>query len=259
MAASHLADSIGADSITPESIVKDRDPAQAEAARTDPRPAMLEVDGLGKHVTLPSGELTILDGVGFSIAKGDTVAIVGASGSGKSTLLSLMAGLDSPSAGTVRLDGEAISALDEDGRARVRSEKVGFVFQSFQLLPSLTALENVMLPLELRGDRDAQAPARAILGKVGLGQRLDHYPRQLSGGEQQRVALARAFVTRPSLLFADEPTGNLDTHTGQAIIELLFELNADAGTTLVLVTHDEHLAERCHRRIRLDSGRLVQG
>ncbi|MGO4777618.1 ABC transporter ATP-binding protein, partial [Lysobacter sp. 2RAB21] len=150
-------------------------------------------------------------------------------------------------------------ALDEDGRARVRGEKVGFVFQSFQLLPSLTALENVMLPLELRGDRDARTPAQAILDKVGLGRRLEHYPRQLSGGEQQRVALARAFVTRPSLLFADEPTGNLDTHTGQAIIELLFQLNADAGTTLVLVTHDEHLAERCHRRIRLDSGRLVQG
>ncbi|MGO1070242.1 ABC transporter ATP-binding protein [Lysobacter sp. CA199] len=223
------------------------------------RVATLEVDGLGKHVALPSGELTILDGVGFSIAKGDTVAIVGASGSGKSTLLSLLAGLDSPSTGTVKLDGETISALDEDGRARVRSEKVGFVFQSFQLLPSLTALENVMLPLELRGDRDAQTPAKAILAKVGLDQRLDHYPRQLSGGEQQRVALARAFVTRPSLLFADEPTGNLDTHTGQAIIELLFQLNADAGTTLILVTHDEHLAERCHRRIRLDSGRLVQG
>ncbi|QWP79251.1 ABC transporter ATP-binding protein [Lysobacter sp. K5869] len=222
------------------------------------RPLTLEVQGLGKHVSLPSGELTILDGVGFSIAKGDTVAIVGASGSGKSTLLSLLAGLDSPSTGTVKLDGETISALDEDGRARVRGEKVGFVFQSFQLLPSLTALENVMLPLELRGDRDAQAPAQAILAKVGLGQRLDHYPRQLSGGEQQRVALARAFVTRPSLLFADEPTGNLDTHTGQAIIELLFQLNADAGTTLVLVTHDDHLAERCHRRIRLDSGRLVQ-
>ncbi|MBN7136760.1 ABC transporter [Lysobacter enzymogenes] len=218
----------------------------------------MDVRSLGKRVTLPSGELTILDGVGFSIAKGDTVAIVGASGSGKSTLLSLLAGLDSPSTGEVVLDGETISALDEDGRARVRGEKVGFVFQSFQLLPSLTALENVMLPLELRGDRDAQAPARAILDKVGLGQRLDHYPRQLSGGEQQRVALARAFVTRPSLLFADEPTGNLDTHTGQAIIELLFQLNADAGTTLILVTHDDHLAERCHRRIRLDSGRLVQ-
>ncbi|MGO1000460.1 ABC transporter ATP-binding protein [Lysobacter sp. CA196] len=255
MAASNLADSIMADS-----IVKGSDETHAEAAVRAPAAVpTLEVDRLSKRVALPSGELTILDGVGFSIAKGDTVAIVGASGSGKSTLLSLMAGLDSPSSGTVTLDGEPISSLDEDGRARVRSEKVGFVFQSFQLLPSLTALENVMLPLELRGDRDAFAPAQAILAKVGLGQRLDHYPRQLSGGEQQRVALARAFVTRPALLFADEPTGNLDTHTGQAIIELLFELNADAGTTLVLVTHDEHLAERCHRRIRLDSGRLVQG
>ena len=219
----------------------------------------LRVAGLGKRVTLPSGELTILDGVGFSIAQGETVAIVGASGSGKSTLLSLMAGLDVPSSGTVTLDGDALSTLDEDGRARVRGEKVGFVFQSFQLLPSLTALENVMLPLELRGDADVETPARAILEKVGLGARLDHYPRQLSGGEQQRVALARAFVTRPSLLFADEPTGNLDTQTGQAVIELLFALNAEAGTTLVLVTHDDHLASRCGRQLRLDAGRLVQG
>ena len=191
------------------------------------------------------------------IATLSPVAIVGASGSGKSTLLALMAGLDTPSRGAVVLEGETLSSLDEDGRARVRAEKVGFVFQSFQLLPSLTALENVMLPLELRGDVDAESPARAILDKVGLGARLGHYPRQLSGGEQQRVALARAFVTRPSLLFADEPTGNLDTHTGQAIIELLFELNAGAGTTLVLVTHDEHLASRCGRLLRLDGGRLV--
>ena len=217
----------------------------------------LEVIGLGKRVPLPSGELTILDGVGFRIAPGDSVAIVGASGSGKSTLLSLMAGLDTPSSGEVRLDGAPMSSLDEDGRARVRAAKVGFVFQSFQLLPSLTAEENVMLPLELRGDADAQTPARAVMRKVGLGERLDHYPRQLSGGEQQRVALARAFVTAPSLLFADEPTGNLDTHTGEAIIELLFAMNADAGTTLVLVTHDEHLAARCGRMLRLDSGRLV--
>jgi putative ABC transport system ATP-binding protein len=208
-------------------------------------------------VPLPSGELTILDGVGFTIARGDTVAIVGASGSGKSTLLALMAGLDTPSSGTVVLEGEPMSSLDEDGRARVRGEKVGFVFQSFQLLPSLTALENVMLPLELRGDADVESPARTILQKVGLGERLGHYPRQLSGGEQQRVALARAFLTRPSLLFADEPTGNLDTHTGQAIIELLFDLNAEAGTTLVLVTHDEHLAVRCGRTLRLDGGELV--
>jgi putative ABC transport system ATP-binding protein len=220
-------------------------------------PVALAVSGLGKRVPLPTGELTILDGVGFSIGRGDTVAIVGASGSGKSTLLALMAGLDVPSSGSVVLEGATMSSLDEDGRARVRGEKVGFVFQSFQLLPSLTALENVMLPLELRGDADAESPARAILQKVGLGERLGHYPRQLSGGEQQRVALARAFVTRPSLLFADEPTGNLDTRTGQAIIELLFDLNAEAGTTLVLVTHDEHLAVRCGRTLRLDGGRLV--
>jgi putative ABC transport system ATP-binding protein len=217
----------------------------------------LEVSGLGKRVPLPAGELTILDDVGFTIERGDAVAIVGASGSGKSTLLALMAGLDVPSSGRVVLDGEPMSTLDEDGRARVRGEKVGFVFQSFQLLPSLTALENVMLPLELRGDADAETPARAILTQVGLSERLGHYPRQLSGGEQQRVALARAFVTRPSLLFADEPTGNLDTRTGQAIIELLFDLNAAAGTTLVLVTHDEHLAQRCNRMLRLDGGRLV--
>ena len=229
---------------------------RAEVAQAKPRPA-LQVNALGKRVPLPSGELTILEGVGFDIGHGDTVAIVGASGSGKSTLLSLLAGLDTPSDGSVVLDGEELSRLDEDGRARVRGEKVGFVFQSFQLLPSLTALENVMLPLELRGSADAETPARQILAKVGLAERLGHYPRQLSGGEQQRVALARAFVTRPSLLFADEPTGNLDTHTGQAIIELLFALNAEAGTTLVLVTHDEHLAERCGRLLRLDSGVLV--
>lgn len=221
-------------------------------------PIALQVTNLGKRVPLPGGELTILEGVGFSIERGDTVAIVGASGSGKSTLLALMAGLDTPSSGAVVLEGASMSSLNEDGRARVRGEKVGFVFQSFQLLPSLTALENVMLPLELRGDVDAESPAKSILDKVGLGERLGHYPRQLSGGEQQRVALARAFVTRPSLLFADEPTGNLDTRTGQSIIELLFDLNAEAGTTLVLVTHDEHLATRCGRLLRLDSGRLVE-
>ena len=217
----------------------------------------LQARGLGKTVALPGGPLIILDDVSFSIPAGDSVAVVGASGSGKSTLLSLLAGLDTPSHGDVMLEGDALSALDEDGRARVRGEKVGFVFQNFQLLPSLTALENVMLPLELRGDADADGPAREILGKVGLGERLGHYPRQLSGGEQQRVAVARAFVTRPSLLFADEPTGNLDTHTGQAIIELLFDLNAQQGTTLVLVTHDEHLASRCQHTLRLDGGRLV--
>ena len=218
---------------------------------------VLRVQGLGKRVALASGELVILDGIGFEIARGDSVAVVGASGSGKSTLLSLLAGLDVPSSGTVELDGTELSRLDEDGRARVRADKVGFVFQNFQLLPSLTALENVMLPLELRGDADARGPAQAELARVGLGERLAHYPRQLSGGEQQRVALARAFVTRPSLLCADEPTGNLDTRTGQAIIELLFAMNQDAGTTLVLVTHDDHLASRCARVLRIDSGRLV--
>ncbi|GAB2623264.1 ABC transporter ATP-binding protein [Novilysobacter erysipheiresistens] len=236
----------------------DRPAPYPEAPPSDAAGApALEVVGLGKRVALPSGELTILDGVGFSVVQGDTVAIVGASGSGKSTLLSLLAGLDTPSHGHVTLDGEVLSTLDEDGRARVRGAKVGFVFQNFQLLPSLTALENVMLPLELRGDAEVDAPARAILQKVGLGERLGHYPRQLSGGEQQRVALARAFVTEPSLLFADEPTGNLDSHTGQSIIELMFALNAEAGTTLVLVTHDDHLAERCRHRLRLDGGELV--
>lgn len=229
------------------------DPAQTR----QPATPILQVESLGKRVGLPSGELVILDDISFDIARGDSVAIVGASGSGKSTLLSLMAGLDVPSRGNVTLAGESISTLDEDGRARIRGEQVGFVFQSFQLLPSLTALENVMLPLELRGDRDAEAPARRILDQVGLGERLDHYPRQLSGGEQQRVALARAFVTAPSLLLADEPTGNLDSRTGQGIIELLFDMNARAGTTLVLVTHDDHLATRCRRQLRLEMGRLV--
>src|SRR4249920_1317204 len=217
----------------------------------------LTAAGLGKRVRLPDHELTILRDVSFTIRSGEAVAIVGASGSGKSTLLSLMAGLDVPSEGSVSLDGVSLSSLDEDGRAAIRGEKVGFVFQSFQLLPALTALENVMLPLELRGDRSALAASRRILERVGLGERLEHYPRQLSGGEQQRVALARAFVTEPDLLFADEPTGNLDTDTGRAIIELLFELNAQSGTTLVLVTHDERIAERCGRILRLAAGRLV--
>ncbi|MFT4256845.1 MAG: ABC transporter ATP-binding protein [Pseudoxanthomonas sp.] len=232
--------------------------ADSPEPRAENRPAALHAEALGKRVRLPAGELTILDGVAFDIAHGEIVAVVGASGSGKSTLLSLLAGLDTPSSGRVLLDGEEISALDEDGRARVRGDKVGFVFQNFQLLPSLTALENVMLPLELRGDADAASPARKMLEKVGLGERLDHYPRQLSGGEQQRVALARSFVTAPSILFADEPTGNLDTCTGEAVIELLFAMNAEAGTTLVLVTHDERLAARCHRRLRIEGGRLLQ-
>ena len=226
---------------------------RAEVAQPILRTA-LQVRTLGKRVPLPSGELTILQGVSFDIGHGDTVAIVGASGSGKSTLLSLLAGLDSPSDGSVVLDGEALSTLDEDGRARVRGEKVGFVFQSFQLLPSLTALENVILPLELRGDADVETPAKQILEKVGLGERLRHYPRQLSGGEQQRVALARAFVTRPSLLFADEPTGNLDTHTGQAIIELLFALNAEQGITVLMVTHEPDMAEYARRMVRFVDG-----
>ncbi len=229
----------------------------AAASLSSTEPGALVASGLTKRVRLPDHELTILEGVSFSIGAGEAVAVVGASGSGKSTLLSLLAGLDVPSEGSVHLDGALLSALDEDGRARIRGEKVGFVFQSFQLLPALTALENVMLPLELRGDADAGEPARAILGRVGLAERLSHYPRQLSGGEQQRVALARAFVTRPALLFADEPTGNLDTQTGRAVIDLLFELNAQAATTLVLVTHDERLAARCNRVLRLVAGRLV--
>ena len=201
--------------------------------------------------------LTILDDVSFAVAAGETVAIVGASGAGKSTLLALLAGLDEPSAGGVWLEGIELSALDEDGRAAARARHVGFVFQSFHLVPSLTAHENVMLPLELAGRADARAAARAVLQQVGLAPRLGHYPRQLSGGEQQRVAIARAFVTRPSVLFADEPTGNLDTATGGRVIELLFDLNAANGTTLVLVTHDRAIAGRCNRLIELDAGRLV--
>jgi len=201
--------------------------------------------------------LTILDDVSLTIGAGETVAIVGASGAGKSTLLALLAGLDEPSAGSAWLAGIELSALDEDGRAEARAKHVGFVFQSFHLIPSLTAIENVMLPLELAGKSDARGTARAVLQPVGLGPRLGHYPRQLSGGEQQRVAIARAFVTRPAVLFADEPTGNLDTTTGHRVIELLFDLNAANGTTLVLVTHDREIAARCNRVIELDAGRMV--
>jgi len=201
--------------------------------------------------------LTILDDVSLTIGAGETVAIVGASGAGKSTLLALLAGLDEPSAGSAWLAGIDLSALDEDGRAEARARHVGFVFQSFHLIPSLTAIENVMLPLELAGKSDARGTARAVLQQVGLGPRLGHYPRQLSGGEQQRVAIARAFVTRPDVLFADEPTGNLDTTTGHRVIELLFDLNAANGTTLVLVTHDREIAARCNRVIELDAGRMV--
>jgi putative ABC transport system ATP-binding protein len=218
---------------------------------------VLEARSLRKQVTSPEGMLTILDDVSFAVEAGETVAIVGASGAGKSTLLALLAGLDEPSAGGVWLEGIELSALDEDGRAAARARHVGFVFQSFHLIPSLTAHENVMLPLELAGRADARAAARAVLQQVGLEPRLGHYPRQLSGGEQQRVAIARAFVTRPSVLFADEPTGNLDTTTGGRVIELLFDLNAANGTTLVLVTHDRAIAGRCSRLIELDAGRRV--
>ena len=203
------------------------------------------------------GELTILDGIDLEINAGETVAIVGASGSGKTTLLGILAGLDLPSHGRVFLVDQELTSLDEEQRARVRGEQVGFVFQTFQLLRSLTALENVMLPGELRGDPDARRDALDLLGKVGLGERTGHYPTQLSGGEQQRVAIARAFASRPNVLFADEPTGNLDTATGQRIIELLFELNAEFATTLVLVTHDDRLASRCERIIEIAAGRIV--
>ncbi|MCP5181630.1 MAG: ABC transporter ATP-binding protein [Pseudomonadales bacterium] len=212
---------------------------------------------VSKVVATAEGELAILEGVSLEIKAGETVAVVGASGSGKTTLLGILAGLDLPSSGRVVLEGSEITALDEEQRALVRGRHVGFVFQSFQLLDSLTALENVMLPAELRGDRDAATAARELLEKVGLGQRTHHYPRQLSGGEQQRVAIARAFASKPSVLFADEPTGNLDTITGERVIELLFELNREFATTLILVTHDERLAGRCDRRLEIAAGRLL--
>jgi putative ABC transport system ATP-binding protein len=219
--------------------------------------SILTARNLSKVVPSTEGELTILHGLSLELNSGDSLAIVGSSGSGKSTLLGLLAGLDLPSDGEVTLAGNDLGRLDEDQRARVRAEHVGFVFQSFQLLDSLNALENVMLPLELEGRHDARECARALLERVGLGQRLTHYPRQLSGGEQQRVAIARAFVAEPAVLFADEPTGNLDSHTGERISELLFELNRERGATLVLVTHDERLAHRCQRLIRLEGGRLI--
>lgn len=221
--------------------------------------SMLTARHLSKVVPSAEGELTILHDLNLELARGDSLAIVGSSGSGKSTLLGLLAGLDLPSAGEVTLAGHALNLLNEDQRARVRAEHVGFVFQSFQLLDSLNALENVMLPLELEGRRDARERAHDLLERVGLGQRLSHSPRQLSGGEQQRVAIARAFAAEPSVLFADEPTGNLDSHTGERISDLLFTLNQERGTTLVLVTHDERLAHRCHRLIRLEGGHRVDG
>jgi putative ABC transport system ATP-binding protein len=218
---------------------------------------LLRAESLTKKVTSPEGELTILDSVSFGVGRGESAAIVGPSGAGKSTLLALLAGLDEPSAGRVWINDVELTALDEDGRAAVRNREVGFVFQSFHLLPSLTAIENVLLPLELSGGAKPKERAREALTQVGLERRLHHYPRQLSGGEKQRVAIARAFVVGPSLLFADEPTGNLDNKTGAKILNLLFELNAAAGTTLVLVTHDLEAAARCTKLIELAGGRLV--
>ena len=221
---------------------------------------VIEVDDLCKQVALADGqgELRILQDIRFAVGAGESVAIVGASGSGKSTLLGLLAGLDVPAHGTVRVQGRDLFALDEDARAALRGEAIGFVFQSFQLLPALTALENVMLPLELAGVDDARAIATQWLQRVGLGSRLTHYPKHLSGGEQQRVALARAFAPDPRVLLADEPTGNLDAETGRAIIELMFALNREQGTTLILVTHDESLARRCSRVLRMEAGRLSE-
>ncbi len=219
--------------------------------------AMIVVSQVCKSVADSSGELCILRDVDFTLKRGQTTAIVGASGSGKSTLLSIVAGLDTPSSGTVRIDGVDLFALDEDQRAALRAQKLGFVFQSFQLLGNLSALENVMLPLELAGRRDARACATQMLRRVGLGERLAHYPRLLSGGEQQRVALARAFVVRPAVLLADEPTGSLDFVTGGKVMELMFELNRELGTTLVLVTHDDAIARRCERRIVIEAGQIV--
>jgi len=218
---------------------------------------MIAARNLSKRVATAAGPLDILTDIGLEVHAQEAVAIVGVSGSGKSTLLGLLAGLDLPSAGEVFLSRHRLNDLDEDGRARVRGELVGFVFQSFQLLPGLTALENVMLPLELRGDQNPRGQATELLSHVGLAERLQHYPKQLSGGEQQRVAIARAFATEPAILFADEPTGNLDNVTGERVIDLLFSLNRDKGTTLMLVTHDEQVARRCERLIRLESGRVV--
>ncbi len=218
---------------------------------------MIKCENLQKRVPMAGAELEILKGITLEIKSGESLAIIGASGSGKSTLLGLLAGLDVATAGVVNINGTDLGALDEDGRARFRGRYIGFVFQSFQLLPALTALENVMLPLELQGHGNVAEQAEHYLRRVELGARMSHYPLQLSGGEQQRVALARAFASKPAILFADEPTGNLDTRTGEHIIDLLFELNREEGTTLVLVTHDQVLADRCQRRLRLEGGALV--
>lgn len=217
---------------------------------------VLSATNLGKQVSSPEGPLTILEDVSFTVTIGETVALVGPSGAGKTTLLALLAGLDHPSSGGVHLCGEDLELLDEDGRAQVRGRNVGFVFQSFHLVSSLTALENVMLPLELAEQKDAAKRARAALDSIGLGSRTGHYPRQLSGGEKQRVAIARAFVTSPAVLFADEPTGNLDAASGELISSLLFAMNKQSGTTLILVTHDKTLAARCDRILKIEAGRL---
>ena len=217
---------------------------------------IIVVKGLGKSVRLGQESLTILEGIDLQVNSGETMALVGASGSGKSTLLGLLAGLDLPSQGDIEILGKSLGELDEEGRARLRAEQIGFVFQSFLLLPTMTALENVMLPAELRGERDCEPRARELLAAVGLGERLHHLPPRLSGGEQQRVAIARAFMTRPSLLLADEPTGNLDSKTGETVIELLFRLNLEHNTTLVVVTHDHELAQRCQRQLVMAAGRL---
>ena len=219
--------------------------------------AVVEARDISKHVMTAAGELSVLEAIDVQLAAGESLAIVGESGSGKTTLLSLLAGLDAPSSGRIALFGNELTGLDEDGRAALRLGRVGFVFQAFHLLPSFTALENVAAPLELAGSKDALPRARTALERVGLGHRLDHLPRQLSGGEQQRVALARAFAIGPRLLFADEPTGNLDQHTGERVADLLFEINRDSGTSLILVTHDPRLAARCQHQIRLEAGRRV--
>jgi putative ABC transport system ATP-binding protein len=228
-----------------------------KTTHTKGSPSMIESHGVSKIVTTSTGPLTILSNISLSISRGDSLAIVGASGSGKSTLLGILAGLDTPSNGQVILADQDITAMDEEGRAAVRAQAVGFVFQSFQLLPGLNALENVMLPIELHGKKDASCKAKDYLSRVGLQDRLLHYPKQLSGGEQQRVAIARAFASEPKVLFADEPTGNLDTLTGSKVIELLFELNSEQDTTLILVTHEQRLASRCQRQVTLDAGSLV--
>jgi putative ABC transport system ATP-binding protein len=218
---------------------------------------LIEVEHVSKQVSDSTGTLTILDDIHFMLSARESVAIVGASGSGKSTLLSIIAGLDVPTRGTVRLAGKDLFQLDEDARAAVRAKRLGFVFQNFQLLSNLDALENVMLPLELLGRRDARAQASEMLRRVGLGERLGHYPKVLSGGEQQRVALARAFVVKPAVLLADEPTGSLDHATGEKVMQLMFEMNREAGTTLVLVTHDRGIATRCQRQVRIEAGKVV--